>query len=319
MELWPQDNEKHGTALQNTLGSAETEGSDSPDNDKLTAGEYVELMRDTLAATPFELDDQAADTDIDGIPCRIIHPPSEINGVYLHFHGGGMVAGAAFMGDIENRHLADTFGLEIISVDYRLAPEHPFPSALEDSYSVARWLTNHASEEFGTQKIIIGGESAGAYLALMTLLDAKESSGKNSDHQFIGANLTFGVYDWSGTPSQLGSRPSRDDFDVLSPEIISFFTSQYLPAKSVEDRRNPKISPMYADLTDLPDALFCVGAADHLLDDTLFMANRWKAAGNNCELNVYPGAPHAFTMFPSYFVELFSTQRDDWFKRILSK
>jgi acetyl esterase/lipase len=319
MELWPQDNEEHGKALQVALRNAGNESSDSTDNAELTAVEYVQLMRDTLAATPFELDDQAVDTNIDGIPCRIIHPSSEVNGVYLHFHGGGMVAGAAFMGDIENRHLADTFGLKIISVDYRLAPEHPFPAALEDSYRVAKWLISNAFAEFGTQKIIIGGESAGAYLALMTLLDAQESSEKNSNQQIIGANLTFGVYDWSGTPSQLGSRPSQEDFDVLSAKIISFMTSQYLPAKSVEDRRSPKISPMYADLTGLPDALFCVGTADHLLDDTLFMANRWKAAGNNCEMNVYPGAPHAFTMFPSYFVELFSKQRDEWFKRILSK
>ena len=76
---------------------------------------------------------------------------------------------------------------------------------------------------------------------------------------------------------------------------------------------------MYANLSELPDALFCVGTADHLLDDTLFMANRWKAAGNDCELIVYPRVPHAFTMFPSQFVELFSTQRDSWFKRILGE
>ncbi|MGB0762871.1 MAG: alpha/beta hydrolase, partial [Acidimicrobiales bacterium] len=86
-----------------------------------------------------------------------------------------------------------------------------------------------------------------------------------------------------------------------------------------QDRRSPKISPMYANLSELPDALFCVGTADHLLDDTLFMANRWKAAGNDCELIVYPRVPHAFTMFPSHFVELFSTQRDNWFKRILTE
>ena len=319
MGLWNQDWEEYGESLQLALGGAGVTDSSSEETEELTAIEYVQLMRDTLAATTFEIDDQAVNRNIEGVPCRVFEPQGEIKGVYLHFHGGGMVAGAAFMGDVENRHSANTFNLAVISVDYRLAPEHPFPAALDDSYSVAKWVVKNVWEEFGTRSIIIGGESAGAYLALMTLIEARDSFDVNEVQQFIGANLTFGVFDWGGTPSQLGSRPSPDDFDVLSPEIINFFTSQYLPDKSIHDRRSPKISPMYASLSELPDALFCVGTADHLLDDTLFMANRWRAAGNDCELIVYPRVPHAFTMFPSHFVELFSTQRDSWFKRILTK
>ena len=153
----------------------------------------------------------------------------------------------------------------------------------------------------------------------MTLIEARDSFEVNEVQEFIGANLTFGIFDWSGTPSQLGSRPFSDDFDVLTPQIINILSSQYLPDKSIQDRRSPQISPMYANLSGLPDALFCVGTADHLLDDTLFMANRWRAADNDCELIVFPRAPHAFTMFPSQFVELFSTQRDSWFKRILGE
>ena len=165
-----------------------------------------------------------------------------------------MVAGAAFMGDVENRHIANTFNLAVISVDYRLAPEHPFPAALDDSYSVSKWVITNALEEFGTRSIIIGGESAGAYLALMTLIEARDSFEVNEVQEFIGANLTFGIFDWSGTPSQLGSRPFSDDFDVLSPQIINFLSSQYLPDKSIQDRRSPQISPMYANLSGLPDA-----------------------------------------------------------------
>ena len=165
----------------------------------------------------------------------------------------------------------------------------------------------------------IRDRSAGAYLALLTLLEVRESFGVEEMERFIGANLTFGIYDWSGTPSQLGNRPFKTDFDVLSPEIISFLTSQYLPGKDLDQRKDRDVSPMYANLKGLPDAYFCVGSADHLLDDTLFMANRWRASGNNCEVDVFPRAPHAFTMFPTPFVELHSIQRDKWFTKVLSK
>ena len=175
MGLWHQDWEEYGNSLQLALGGAGATDSSSEETAELTAIEYVQLMRDTLAATTFELDDEAVDTTIEGVPCRVLKPQGEIKGVYLHFHGGGMVAGAAFMGDVENRHIANTFNLAVISVDYRLAPEHPFPAALDDSYSVSKWVITNALEEFGTRSIIIGGESAGAYLALMTLIEARDS------------------------------------------------------------------------------------------------------------------------------------------------
>ena len=175
MGLWRQDWEEYGDSLQLALGGAGATDSSSEETAELTGVEYVQLMRDTLAATTFELDGEAVDTTIEGVPCRVLKPKGDIQGVYLHFHGGGMVAGAAFMGDVENRHIANTFNLAVISVDYRLAPEHPFPAALDDSYSVSKWVITNALEEFGTRSIIVGGESAGAYLALMTLIKARES------------------------------------------------------------------------------------------------------------------------------------------------
>ena len=180
MGLWHQDWEEYGESLQLALGGAGVTDSNSEETEELTAIQYVQLMRDTLAATTFELDDHAVDTTIEGVPCRVLKPQGEIKGVYLHFHGGGMVAGAAFMGDVENRHIANTFNLAVISVDYRLAPEHPFPAALDDSYSVSKWVVNNAWEEFGTRSIVVGGESAGAYLALMTLIEARDSFDVNA-------------------------------------------------------------------------------------------------------------------------------------------
>ena len=80
----------------------------------------------------------------------------------------------------------------MISVDYRLVSEHSFPAALDDSYAVSKWVVNNAWEEFGTRSIVVGGESAGAYLALMTLIEVRDFD-VNEVQQFIGANPTFGV------------------------------------------------------------------------------------------------------------------------------
>ena len=115
-------------SLQFALGGAGVTDTNSEETEELTAIQYVQLMRDTLAATTFELDDHAVDTTIEGVPCRVLKPQGEIKGVYLHFHGGGMVAGAAFMGDVENRHIANTSNLAVISVDYRLALSTHFRS-----------------------------------------------------------------------------------------------------------------------------------------------------------------------------------------------
>jgi len=324
MNLWPQDWNTYGEELQKLLKESQPPSEDAEgdsDNPTLSAEDYVNLMRETLAATPFPLDENVEETEINGVPCRIMTPSTKSQGVYLHFHGGGMVAGSAFMGDVENRHLSNTFDLSVVSVDYRLAPEFPFPAAPDDGFAVATWLLENSEDKFGTTNLLIGGESAGAYLAALTaltLLRIRESEGPEAISRFSGANLIFGVFDWSQSPSQLGKRPIPDDFDVLSPEIISFFASMYLPEMNVENRRDPSISPTYADLRGLVPAYFCVGSSDHLLDDTLFLANRWRAAGNSCNIDVFPRAPHAFTMFPSPYVELFSERRDAWFSEILT-
>src|SRR6185369_3905700 len=105
--------------------------------------------------------------------------------------------------------------------------------------------------------------------------------------RFVGANLVFGVYDWGRSPSQRGLRPHPGP-DVLDPDSIVFFTECYLPGRTDDQRRDPAISPLFADLRGLPPALMSVGTSDHLLDDTLMLASRWGAAGNEVELFVAP-------------------------------
>jgi acetyl esterase/lipase len=190
--------------------------------------------------------------------------------------------------------LADEAGLAVVSVGYRLAPEHPMPAGPDDCEAAACWLAENCLERFGTDRLLIGGESAGAHLAALTLLRMRDKHGAGT--AFSGANLVFGAFDLSLTPSSRnwGSRNL-----ILSTPIIEWFTDQFLPGLTPEERRDPSISPLYADLRDLPPALFVVGDLDPLLDDSLFMSARWHAAGNEARLLVYPESVHGFTAFPS--------------------
>jgi acetyl esterase/lipase len=217
--------------------------------------------------------------------------PDVVRGVYLHFHGGGWTLGAAKQSDVRNWALARHCGLAVVSVDYRLAPEHPFPAGPDDCEAAALWLVQHAAAEFGTTRLWIGGESAGAHLAALTLLRLRD---RHALRPFSGANLVYGAYDLSMTPSQ--QRWGERDL-VLSTPIIAWFCNFFVPDRA--RRRDPDVSPLYADLTGLPPALFTVGTLDPLLDDSLFMHARWLAAGNRAELAVHPGGIHGFDAFPT--------------------
>ena len=149
--------------------------------------------------------------------------------------------------------------------------------------------------EFGSDRLLIGGESAGAYLSAATLLRLRDRH--DAADRVLGANLVFGIYDLSGTPSQQGVGVPGPD--LLSPDFIGLATESLTPGCSVEERRRPDLSPLYAELHGMPPALFSVGAHDHLVDDTMLFAARWELAGNRTELLVYPEAPHGFLGMPA--------------------
>ena len=226
----------------------------------------------------------------EGATVRIIRPEGrEPTGVYLDIHGGGWVIGRARMSDQANLALVEAFGVATVSVDYRLAPEHPYPAPPDDCEAAAAWLVENSAAEFGTERLLIGGGSAGAHLAAVTLLRMRDRHGYTG---FLGANLVYGVYDLSMTPSQrLGVGPEGG----LDRAAIETFLGMYIPD---QDPIDPDISPLHAHLHDMPPALFTVGTYDPLLDDSLFMHARWLAAGNESELAVYPGGPHGFDAAP---------------------
>jgi acetyl esterase/lipase len=209
-----------------------------------------------------------------------------LRGVYLHIHGGGWVIGGADMQDAMLLTLADRAQLAVLSVHYRLAPEHRYPAAPDDCEAAAMWLVANAKRLFGTETLFIGGESAGGHLSAVTLLRLRQKTGRCP---FAGANFNFGVFDMGLTPS---ARAFGNERLFLRTIDMLEFRNAFLP--SLENLQDPDISPLYGDLRDMCPALFTIGTSDALLDDSLFMHARWLAAGNVGQLDVYPGAPHAF-------------------------
>jgi acetyl esterase/lipase len=259
---------------------------------------------------------EAVVRDIAGVLCRVFIPEANATAVYLHFHGGGMMIGAPEMNDPANLDLCRRFGMVVVSADYRLAPEDPYPAGPDDGLAVAAWLLDHGRSEFGTSRLLTGGESAGGYMAAAVLLRIRDEL--NAASRVDGANLVFGVYDWGRSPSQRGIRPQSGP-DILDPEGIAFFADCYLPGRTDEERREPSISPAFADLRGLPPAMVSVGGTDHLLDDSLMLAGRLAAAGNEVELFVAPDMPHGFMAFPCGITRLWTRSSYQWFAGILAR
>jgi acetyl esterase len=246
---------------------------------------------------PEYLSERAKDLSIPGrggdIGLRVIAPQREAVGAYLHIHGGGWALGAADLQDPVLAELADATGLAAVSVEYRLAPEHAYPAGPDDCEDAALWLLQDGFAELGVPPVAaIGGDSAGGHLSAVTLLRLRDRHGITG--AFAAANLIHGVYDLSMTPSlrNWGERPL-----VLSTPVMEHFFAMFVPGMDHEARRDRDVSPLYADLRDMPPALFSVGTQDPVLDDTLFMEARWRAAGGRTELAILPEAIHAYNVF----------------------
>jgi acetyl esterase/lipase len=247
---------------------------------------------------PVRLDDRARDISIEGrsgpIRLRVIAPAQTAAGAYLHIHGGGWALSAADLQDPLLVELADATGLCAVSVDYPLAPEHPHPAAADDCEDAALWLLREGLGELGLPPVAtIGGDSAGGHLSALTLLRLRDRHAITG--AFAAANLIYGAFDLSMTPSQ---RNWGERNLILSTPILHYFGDMFLPGLDVEARRDPDVSPLYADLRDMPPALFTVGTLDPLLDDSLFMAARWAAAGARAEMRTWPEAIHGFNAMP---------------------
>ncbi len=238
------------------------------------------------------------------IPARIYWPDSmaELTSpppVLVYYHGGGFVVGSVEIFDSLTRSLANTAQAIVISVDYRLAPKHPYPAAVNDAYAALQWAAANAEGLGGDpERLVIGGDSAGGNLSAVTALKALQENGpKLSAHimYYPATDLTDKPY------------PSIEHFMDgygLSTEAKQAFHQAYIG--HVEDRTIPYLSPLYADsLQGLPPALILTAGFDPLTDSAHAYAERLKSEGVEVTLKKYPSTIHGFMS-----VELFS-QRED--------
>ena len=206
---------------------------------------------------------------------------------YLHIHGGGFALGGLDALDRWKREIAAESGMIVAGLDYALAPEHPYPAAIEQVVVALRWLRDEAAG-FGVDgsRLAVGGDSAGGNLALNALLrlrDAGEAGPR------LGAIIYGMLSAEHETPSH---RALGDGRFGLSTAKLDWFWTRYLPDPAL--RQDPRAAPLHANLAGLPELLLQAAALDPLLDDTLNLDQRLAAAGVPHQMTIYEGVPHGF-------------------------
>ncbi|QDL93366.1 alpha/beta hydrolase [Paroceanicella profunda] len=214
-----------------------------------------------------------------------ISPAPQPRGIFLHIHGGGWTLGSPEHFDLPNQAIAAGTGLTVVSVKYRLAPEHVWPAQLDDCLAAFDWVRG----QWPDLPVVIGGESAGGHLSA-ALLVALRDAGRMA--RVSGAVFNYGCFDMRMTASMALWGPRKL---VLSTPTVAWFIDNVMPEVAV--RSDPVASPLLAGLSGMPPALFQVGTSDPLLDDTLQLSARWAGAGIDTALAVYPGGVHAFDAF----------------------
>jgi acetyl esterase len=222
------------------------------------------------------------------IPIRIYRPdgPGPF-GAMVSFHGGGWVTGKLDSDEYKSHVLARASGVAIVSVEYRLAPEHKFPAAAEDCYAVTEWTAkNAAALGLDAKRIGVGGSSAGGNLSAAVALMCRDRSGPALAFQL----LTYPVIDDDFDRPSYRDNPKGK---VISREQMAWFWDQYAPGTS--ERGNPYLNPLCAkDLKGLPPALVITAEFDPLRDEGEAYAKRLSEAGVEVRLSRYDGCVHGF-------------------------
>jgi acetyl esterase len=222
------------------------------------------------------------------IPVRVYTPEGEgPHPALVYFHGGGWVIGSLESHDGICRALARAVPCVVVSVDYRLAPEHPFPAAAEDSYAATRYVAGHAAAfAADPARLAVGGDSAGGNLSAVVTLMARARGGPRLVHQLLVYPVTDGAMD---TPSY---RENADGY-FLTRDGMVWFWNHYVSDPAA--RANPHASPLRApDLRGLPPALVMTAEFDPLRDEGEAYARRLEEAGVPVTLTRYDGMIHGF-------------------------
>lgn len=219
-------------------------------------------------------------------------PQAQSGAGYLHIHGGGYIIGSAEGSDLQNLGLAAKLGIVILSVDYRLAPEHPIPAPLDDCYTALGWLHQQAAElGVDPERIAVGGESAGGGLAAALAIHSRDLDEYTICHQ----HLTYPMLDnLTGSDAQPGD-PLVGEF-VWTRASNQFGWASFL---GEQPAIAPQVAARVASFEGLPPAWIHTVGLDLFRDENIAYAQGLMAAGVAVELIVYPGACHGFQMIPN--------------------
>ena len=282
--------------IQALLRLAQWVGDDSITGSESTPAKAREMAREgsvAVSGRPRPMD-RVTEMELPGpaghIPARFYVPPGSApksRPLLVYFHGGGWVIGDLDTHDGLCRFLATQADVAVLSVDYRLAPEHPFPAAVEDSFAAFVWAAAHAAElGIDPARIAVGGDSAGGNLAAAVSLLARDEDSVRPAMQLLIYPVTDAV----------GEQASRNTFAegfMLTKADMDWFEANYLPDGCAPD--DPRVSVLRAaDLADLPPAYVTTAGFDPLRDEGEAYAARLREAGVRVALRRHPGLIHSF-------------------------
>jgi len=250
------------------------------------------LLEQMLTAQPLPADVRVRPADLGGIPVIVIDiAGAEPRGTIFHIHGGGFALGSAAGSAGLASALARKTGMRAVSAGYRLAPEHPYPAALQDVTAAYRALAGQAGR---AGHVVVSGESAGGNLALGLLIAARAQ-----DLALPAAALLLSpITDLTVTGSSYAGKAHADP--AVTARAIRTRAADYLAGA---DPADPRVSPLSADLTGLPPLLIQAGSHEVLLDDATRLAARAAADDVAVILDITPGVPHVFQAFAALLDE----------------
>lgn len=253
------------------------------------------IIKDTRSLKPPK-DVQITPTKIAGVTGEWLTPSvlQARNKVMIYLHGGGYVVGSPATHRSLVARLAKSCSIRALSLNYRLAPEHPFPAALEDSLAVYQQIIAHG---IAPENIILAGDSAGAGLALATLISLRD------DHQPL-PKMALCISPWTDLALTGESIKTCADIDpYISYESLTL-NAHYLGKPELNnDPKSPLISPLYADFTGLPPLLIHAGTDEVLLSDSTRLAEQAKNMGVDVTLKIWKDMWHDFHMWAPYLPE----------------
>ena len=250
---------------------------------RLTIEENRARSARTAKLTRIPKDVTIADVEVDGIRAKWISPSHEKSGkIILHLHGGGYVTGGMDSHLMMCIPMAQTLKTKILLPEYRLAPEQPFPAAVDDVVKVYRWAL---TQGYQPQDIILSGDSAGGGLALATVLSLRDAG------NLLPAAVIC-MSPWTDLTFTGQSHITKGKADcVLLTDVLREWAACYA---GTETPNNPLISPIYADFHNFPPLLIQVGSDEILLDDSRMLAEKVKADGVNVTLKVWDEMWHVW-------------------------